>query len=127
MGIYPGSARTVGPATPADIVLVDANGNAVFGFDPSRPATPAITQVTPTTTSATLLAANPARRHAIFYNGSNKAAFLAFGATASTTAYTVQLPVGGEFAIDGSEYAGVVSVITQQAATGSIQVTEVTP
>lgn len=127
-GLFPGTTTLLGTDINAiDVVLVDASGNPVFGFDPSRPATGTLTHVTPATTSSTLLAANPARRYATFYNATNKIAYISLNATSSLTAYSFQLAIGGTYTVDGDEYAGAVSVIAQSTPTGNVYVTEVTP
>lgn len=127
-GMFPGSqTQQLANSNPIDIVLVDATGAPVFGFDPSRPATGTLTQQTVVATSVVLLPANPARRFVTLYNGQNKLVYIAFAATASATAYTVQIPSGSEYEFDGSQYAGVVSAFGAAGATGKVLVTEVTP
>ncbi len=126
-GVVP-SARVVGSASPWDVVILDSLGNPIFGFDPSRPATAAITAITPAITSAVALAANAARRSVVFYNATNKSVLLAFAATASATAYTMSLPALGTWESELNGYTGVVSAIwpALPGAGPKLLVTEVT-
>ncbi len=127
MGLFPGSVRQVGDATPIDIVLLDAQGNPVFGFDPSRPATATQSEKTMTAASQLLAASNPARRSLVIENQTNKVLYLAYAATATAATRTRTVPVGGSVDIDG--YTGDVSGILQGAPSGvnKVYVTEVTP
>ena len=81
------------------------------------------TPVTAATTSTTVLAANPARRTAIFYNNSTSDCYLAYGATASSTSFTLYVPSFATIAINGQEYAGVLSAIWL-SVNGTMNVTE---
>jgi len=126
--LFPGSVTQLVDTSAIDVVLVDVNGNPTFGFDASRPANATLTQLAVSTTSVSILAANPARRQAIIYNGSNKVVFIAFTATATTTAYTAQVPIGGSYETPLDGYTGVISGITATApsAGNHVIVTEVT-
>jgi hypothetical protein len=115
----------VGDATPIDIVLLDSLGNPVFGFDPSRPDTAALTQPVVNTTSSVIVAANPARRQFIIQNTTGKNILLAFAATASATAYTQKIPNGGSYESTLNGYTGDVTAITDSGS-GTARVTEIT-
>lgn len=93
---------------------------------PTPPATATITSVTVSTTSAVLLAANLSRIRFSLWNRSGGNVFVAFAATATTTAFTVRMPNNSLYESDLSDYTGIVSGITS-AGTGSVQVTEITP
>lgn len=100
---------------------VDANG-VMFVRD--RPAlTPAVTRVTSVATSTTLLAANAARRLATIFNESTSVLYIKFGATASATSYTVQVPAGGYYEVPGF-YSGIIDGVWS-TANGAAQITEV--
>ena len=102
-------------------VSVDGNG-AVFTRDkPSQ--TPTVSRVASSATSVTLLAANAARRLAAIFNESTSVLYVKFGAAASLTSYTVQIPAGGYYEIPGS-YSGILDGIWD-SANGAAQVTEV--
>ena len=60
------------------------------GSTPST--TSAVTSVAGAVVSTTLLAANPARLGATFYNEGNRPWFIKLGAGASLVSYTVQVP-----------------------------------
>ena len=130
MGLFPGSVRPPfsSGATPIDIVLLDQNGDPVFGFDPSRPDT--ATQVEHTMTGATqlLLAANAARRQVIIENATNKPLYLAYAPTATAATRTETVPVGGVWRSDLNGYTGDISGILQAvpSSVNKVYVTEVT-
>ncbi len=100
---------------------VDQNG-AVFTRE--KPATtPTVSRVDAVIASATLLAANAARRLATFYNDSTANLYLKFGATASTTSFTVKISPDGYYEVPG-DYTGIIDGIWS-AVNGGVQVTEV--
>jgi len=83
----------------------------------------AITSAALSASSFTVLAANTARRGASFYNDSVNVVYLATAATASTTAYTVQIPAGGYYEPASPVYIGLYTAIAL-VATGNVRVTE---
>lgn len=74
-------------------------------------------------TSVTLLASNAAARSRIIHNDSTAALYLKFGATASTTSYTVRLDADAYYEFPAPLYTGVVDGIWA-SATGSARTTE---
>ena len=87
-------------------------------------ATAALTSVTSVITTVVLLAASAARKGFVVYNESTAVLHLALAATASLTAYTVQVPAGGTFTAPALplRYTGDVSGIWV-AANGFARVT----
>lgn len=83
-----------------------------------------LTQVNSSATSVTVLASNTSRKGATFYNNSTAILYLAFGSTASTTAFTVPLAASTFFEMP-SGYNGIVSGIWA-TANGNVEVTEIT-
>ena len=111
-----------------DVAVVDGNGDQItsFGSGSSTPPPNAVlTNVTVSTTSAVLLAANVNRRRFIIYNDSGRHVFVAFAATASSTSFTVDLPNNGFYEGELHDYTGVISGVTQ-SGTGPVRVTEIT-
>jgi hypothetical protein len=101
-------------------------GSATVGFL-ANPSTGTITSPALSLTSFTVLAANALRRGATFFNDSSNVLYLALAATASTTAYTVQVIPGWAYELPGPHiYSGIVTGIAL-TATGSVRVTEMTP
>lgn len=94
--------------------------------DASRPAVAVKTNVARSDTSVSLLASNADRRFATIYNDSSVDLFLAFGATASLTSYTVKIPKQGYFESQEDGYTGDISGIWASAGAGSARITEVT-
>jgi hypothetical protein len=74
-------------------------------------------------TSVTLLASNTAARGRIIHNDSTAALYVKFGATASTTSYTVRLDPDAYYEFPAPLYTGVVDGVWS-SATGSARVTE---
>lgn len=113
--------------------LTEVNGSAVSATNPVpvqpnsiKSTTSTLTSVTGVITSAVLLAANSGRLAAYFYNDSTSILYLAFAATASTTAYTVQVASQGFFEMPTSPvYTGTISGIWA-SANGAARVTELT-
>jgi hypothetical protein len=124
-----GSTRALPNSQPIDVAIVDSNGDLVFAagsaFDPSRPATTVITTVPSSTSSTTLLTANPLRRRVIIWNHSTKALFVAFAATATAAAFSFSLGPGGSYEGPLNDYTGIITGIWN-AANGNALVTEIT-
>lgn len=91
-----------------------------------RPTQSSVTSVLATGISTAVLAANPDRRAATFYNDADKSCFLKFGATASTSSYTVRLYPTGFFTMPYPAYTGPIDAIWEAAPTGALRVTEMT-
>jgi hypothetical protein len=89
-----------------------------------KAATGTITSVAGTTTSATILAANVNRKGGSVYNDSTAVLYLAFAASASTTAFTVPLAANTYYEISGG-YVGIITGVWATAA-GSARITELT-
>lgn len=87
-----------------------------------RGATPSIARVATSTTVATLQASNTARKELIIVNEAATVLYVKFGATATTTDYTVQIAAGGTYIED--KYTGVVTAILG-AGSSNAQVTEI--
>lgn len=102
-------------------IAVDANAALFTREKPS--VTPAVTRVTSSASTGTLLAANAARRLATIFNESTSVLYIKFGATASITSYTTQIPAGGYYEVPGF-YSGIIDGIWA-SANGAAQVTEV--
>lgn len=73
--------------------------------------------------TSVLLAANAGRRGATIFNEGSTVLYLAFAATASVTAYTVQIAVNGYYELPVNLYGGVISGIWAGAPTGNARVT----
>lgn len=111
------------------VTLADSSGNLLgtaggpVPVSLPQPATPALSSpASLTTTTAVVLAANTSRRGATVYVESGAVLYLAFGTTASLTAYTVQIPVGGYYEVPFG-YTGALWGITS-AGTSVARVTE---
>ena len=94
--------------------------------DQSRPATSAKTSVAQSATSVSLLAANLDRRFVTIFNEANATLYVSFGATASLTSYTVQIPKNGYFESQEDGYTGAIDGIWTAAGAGNARITEVT-
>lgn len=93
-------------------------------FPRGRSETATVASINASTTSGVLLAANPNRQSASFFNTATSRLHISLSATASLTAYTAYLEPGGYYEIP-TPYTGVVSGIWVSAdANGRCQVTE---
>ena len=119
------SLLNVGDVRAAAVALVDGAGVQVPGFDASRPANAALSTVPTTNVSAVLAAANPARRQVFITNESGKTLFVALAATATATAYTVQIASNQSWVSSLDGYTGAISGVLA-GGTGNARVTEVT-
>jgi len=82
------------------------------------------TQVACSTTNATLKASNASRKGLVIYNDAAVALYVKFGATASSTSFTVKLPAATVYEISGPEiYTGIVDGILA-SGTGNAYVSE---
>ena len=88
--------------------------------------TAAITSVTAATVTTAILAANTARKGFRLFNDTNRAAKVAFAATASSTAFTLQIEANSAHSEPRATYRGAISAIWDAGASGSMRVTELT-
>jgi hypothetical protein len=91
-----------------------------------KSSTGTITNPTGSTSSFTVLAANSNRIGFSIYNGTNKVLYIAMAATATTSAYTLQVAIGG-FYESNITYTGIITGIFATNPTGPIGVTEYSP
>ncbi len=119
-----GSGTAGTPATGVQTVQGVTGGTALPVSWPTS-ATPTITSpASITTVAAVVLASNTARKGAAIYNESGAIAYLALGTTATLTAYTTQIPIGGYYEVP-FQYTGALWGITV-SGTAVLRVTEVT-
>lgn len=87
-------------------------------------STSALTNVSASTSSTTILATNGIRKAAYIYNDSASAMYLAYAATASTSSFTVKIQAGNFFEMPtGPIYTGALSAVWDTAV-GSARATE---
>jgi hypothetical protein len=131
-------AYSVSSVAPHACLLYDASGNPLSstagalnttggggGGGTSSASHSTLSQVAASITSVSVLSANATRLHFILVNDSTSVCYVAFGATASSSAYTVRLPAFGSYTSDVA-YTGALSAIWV-SATGNLIVTELTP
>lgn len=83
------------------------------------------TSVNDSATVVTVLAANTARRGATLFNDSTEIAYVALGATATTTDFTVKMAAGDYYEVPFG-YTGIITAIWANNASGAMRVTELT-
>lgn len=128
---------------PADQVLTLTPPAAIIGFATeakqntiisglevlakSQATASSLSNVEDSATSVTLLSANSDRKGAIIYNDSDYHLFVKFGATASTTSFTVRVPnKGGFYELPQPVYTGVIDGIWEADSSGFARITELT-
>lgn len=115
---------TLGPnSSAASLSVVQATGTT-FSVSQATSSTGTLSSVALATSSTTILASNAARKGFIVYNDSLNILYLAFSATASTTAFSAKMQPGSSYNSD-TLYTGIITGISS-AATGSARVTEFT-
>jgi len=114
-----------GSAGTAAVGVVTIQG--ITGMTPvvvtaDKSTTGTLTSVASATSSTTLLVSNTARVSATFYNESTSKLYLALNATASLTAYSVQIMPNSYFELP-IDYTGAISGIWM-SANGFVRITE---
>lgn len=112
ISINSGTERVLG------VGLVDVNGNLLGSV-----ATATLSNVAGSASNVTLVAANTARKGLIIFNDSTATLYVKFGATASTSSFTVLLRPNGLYEMTGVIYQGIVDGIFS-AANGNARITE---
>jgi hypothetical protein len=124
---------TISGQLPATLGQTTSAGSLSVVLASNQPAIPVIvgssttatlSSVSLTTATQVLLAANTNRKGFIIYNDSLNMLFVAFAATASTTAFSTKIQAGGEYE-PGIDYTGTISGIAS-AASGAARITEFT-
>lgn len=100
---------------------VDRNGRQMIA---QKAATATLSNVAGSATSVALLASNTSRLGATIYNDSSAILYVNFGATASTTAFTVKIQPDKDYVIPFG-YTGAINGIWD-SATGYARLTEIT-
>lgn len=86
-------------------------------------AAASVSSVASSTSSQTASAANASRRGWLAYNSSSAVCYVKFGATASSSSFTVAIDAGGFYEMAQPIYTGVIDVIWA-SINGSLLVTE---
>lgn len=115
----------------AGIAGINADGTA-SDYNAANPlptkralgANAAITAVAFNAASVALKAANAARRALVILNDTDGVLFLAYGAAASTVAFTLRLEAGES--IRETDYSGAINGIWTGATAGNARMTEIT-
>jgi hypothetical protein len=114
------------------IEIVDSGGVNITNVLPSGSLkaagisnTSTLTNVASSASSVQLLASNANRLMAVIFNDSTATLYMNYGATASTSAYTVQIPANGYFEFPSPVYTGTVNGIWT-SANGNARITELT-
>ena len=84
-----------------------------------------LTNVSASATSVQLLASNNSRTQAVFYNDSDKNAYVKLGTTASTTSFSYLLVPGATLELPKPIYTGRIDCIWATAPTGAMRITEI--
>lgn len=125
----PAGANVIGGVTQSGTWTVQPGNTAnttPWLVDQATSSTSAVTSVSGSATSVSLLAANTSRKGALFFNDSTATLYLKLGTTASTSSYTVQIGSNAYFELpDTKIYTGAIDGIWSSAA-GAVRITELT-
>lgn len=105
---------------PLPVSVVGVGGTAI-----GAATTATLTNVADQATNITVLAANTARLGAAIYNDSTSTLYLKYGATATTSSFTVKMYPDDYHEVFGG-YTGIIDGIWDVNASGSARVTELT-
>jgi hypothetical protein len=115
-----------GQQTSANSLPVVLPSDQIVAMQPTRGGTAAVTAVAASGSSTTLLSAESDRLGASIFNDADQACFVKFGATASSTSFTVKIAVNGYFEFPQPVYTGVVDAIWENSPSGNARITELT-
>lgn len=117
----------LGTLTPVDndYTNIRVNSKGATWTIPDKTNTSTLANVLSSATSVTLQASNTSRIGLLIFNDSAQSLFVKFGATASSTSYTVKILAGGYYEMPQPIYTGTVDGIWV-AADGSARMTELT-
>lgn len=120
-----GAATAANQATEiVSLASIDSKLSSPVTTRGERASSASVNRVASSASNVSLLASNASRKGAIFYNDSAQSCFLKFGATASSTDFTVKMAPGATFIVDDSPiYTGQIDGIWD-VANGAMQVTE---
>lgn len=115
-----GGGFNIRPLTAADVVTVRGTVNTLSQSSTASHTTPSVSSV-----SSIALATNSNRKGATIFNDSATIVYLKFGATASTTSFSVRIGANDYYELPQPVYTGAIHMIR---GTGSavIQITEFT-
>jgi hypothetical protein len=107
-------------------LAVDADGQLLGGAATQVSADATLSSVNSSASSAQVLAANAARRMVIAQNDDANDCYLKYGATATTSDYTVRIPGnGGYWEMPEPIYSGRIDAIWSADGGGALRVTEI--
>lgn len=114
-------------STDGDSVHAWADLNGATVITPRPVATATLSNVSTSTTSATLIASNTSRKGVVIYNDAATTLYVKFGSTASATSFTYLLLTGETLELPGAGilYTGIITG-TLASSTGTARVTELT-
>jgi len=121
-GVNPVIVAGVDGAGDTQQLNVDTAGRLQVSTIDTPAGTGTSSNVAASATNVTILAANAARLGAIIVNDGNRNLYAKFGATASTTSYTVKIPANGYYEVPFG-YTGIIDGIWD-SANGSARITE---
>ena len=132
LNVIIGDGTNVPHVTPASTAAVAADKALVVAINPlsngvsfSSPTTAAMTTVVSSTSSQTLVAANASRKGLVVHNATNRSIYVAFDATATTSAYTYLVQSGNTLELGiNMAWTGLMSVIGAAGISGNILVTD---
>jgi hypothetical protein len=116
------SGMATGANQTAEIAAINAMSAKLSGG-----TTSVISSITRSGSSQVVVPANPNRKGLMLYNDSGSKCYIAFGATASASAFSfIVAPNAGYESPQAKVYTGPVSVIWDSGTAGALRVTEIT-
>lgn len=109
-----------------ELIVTDTDADASLASIDSKlsPSSASLTQLALSSSSQTALALNASRKGFIMVNDSNKTVWVAFNATASSSAYTYKILKNSTIEPNFGSYTGVISAISESGVSGNLVITE---
>jgi len=108
------------------VVIGAVTQSGTWTTNPTRPATSTVTTVADAAANATLLAANANRLGASIQNDSSAVLYVKFGATASSTDYTVRMVQNSYFEVPFWYTGRIDGIWASDPNDGAARITELT-
>jgi hypothetical protein len=122
-GVFTTGAPPVGTVmcAGAEVRFLDCDTDSITVCQPE--VTSSFSSVSASLSNVTLLAANPNRKRAVLFMDGTSTAFVKFGATASTTSFSIKIPAQTYYELSFG-YVGIIDAIWSGTANGAVRITE---
>ncbi len=121
------------PANAWPVEITDGSGTVIANpahpvpVSFAAPSTSVVTSVAQSTSTITILSANPTRKGAIVFNNTTSGfLYVKLGASGTSVDFSYKMPPGGALELPFPAYTGVITGVWSTSGSGTAQVTELT-